>query len=282
MEEKLRPMMIWTLLWLTSAIIFGVLLGIYFHHTQGPAVATQKTLEYFSGYLLEESLSVDNLFVFLVIFSHFKISFAHQRRVLSYGIMGAVVLRFAMIAGGVWLITHFHWMLHIFGIFLLLTGIKLFFVADKKASLKNNALLEFLKKHLRVTQELHGNRFFVKQNRKLFVTPLFLVLIFVELSDIIFAMDSIPAIFAVTNDVFIIFTSNIFAILGLRSLYFLLAHAAKRFYYLKYGVALIIVLVGIKMLIGHWIHIPISWTLASIVIILSTAITLSVRKNHAY
>jgi len=270
----------WTCTWITLAFIFNLLLWLYLIHTSGAPLANEYALEFFSGYLIEKFLSIDNIFVFVMIFSYFSIPAEYQHRVLIYGVIGAVVMRFIMILCGVWLISRFYWMLYIFGLVLLILGIKMFVLSDHKIDLNKNWLIHFMKKHLRVTEELVGEKFFVVREKLLYITPLFIVLILVEVTDLIFAVDSIPAIFAVTNDPFIVFTSNIFAILGLRSLYFLLANLSEKFHYLRYGLALILSFVGIKLLIGHWLKIPIGVTLSVVFIILLTCVLLSLYKTH--
>lgn len=269
----------WVIVWFTLALMFNLLLWWYLTHTFGAAIANTKALEFLTGYLIEESLSMDNVFVFLMIFNYFAIPVEYQRRVLLYGVLGAIVMRLVLILLGIWIVSKFQWILYIFGFFLLATGIKMFIFAEHKPKLAKNPILRWMRKHLRVTKQLHEERFFVWRNRIFYVTPLFLVLVLVEVSDLIFAVDSIPAIFAVTNDPFIIFTSNIFAILGLRALYFLLANMAERFHLLKYGLALILVFVGFKMLIRHWIEIPVLITLGVVLFTLLSCVLLSMYKK---
>jgi TerC family integral membrane protein len=265
----------WVMVWFSSAMIFNLLLWWYFYETHGQVYAFQKALEFFSGYLIEQSLSVDNMFAFIMIFNFFAVPAEYQHRVLIYGVLSAIVLRFFVILGGTWIVGELHWILYIFGLFLVFTGIKMLMQSDEKKDLSDNHFLHWLRRHLRVTHEFHGESFFIRQNALLYVTPLFLVLVFIELSDLVFALDSIPAIFAVTNDPFIIFTSNIFAILGLRSLYFLLANMAARFHLLRYGIAIMLTFIGIKMLIEPWVYIPILIALSVVVAILGTTVLLS-------
>lgn len=265
----------WTIAWFTLAIIFNLLLYGYLAHTASLDIANEKAFEFFTGYLIEKSLSIDNVFVILMIFNYFAIPPEYQRRVLIYGVLGAIVMRLIFISLGVWIVNQFHWILYVFGAFLLITGIKMFIFAEHKPDLANNPVLRFMRNHLRITDELHGERFFIQRNQLLYVTPLFLVLILVEVSDLIFAVDSIPAIFAVTNDPFIVYTSNIFAILGLRAMYFLLVNMHNRFHLLKYGLAFILVFVGFKMLIAYWFKIPILIALGVVVITLIFCIALS-------
>jgi tellurite resistance protein TerC len=204
----------------------------------------------------------------------------YQKRVLVYGVLGAIILRALMILLGAWLIAEFHWVLYVFGAFLLITGIKMFIFADKEPNLAQNPLLKWLKKHMRITDTYHGDKFWVTKNGVRWFTPMFLVLILVEFSDVIFAMDSIPAIFAITSDPFIVFTSNIFAILGLRALYFLLADMADRFHLLKYGLAVVLMFVGTKMLIVEWFKIPVAVSLAVVVAVLGISILLSLKSTQ--
>lgn len=265
----------WVMVWFSSAMIFNVLIWWYFYNTHDNAFATQKALEFFSGYLIEQSLSVDNMFAFIMIFNFFKVPDEYQHRVLIYGVLSAIVMRFLVILGGTWLVSELHWILYVFGAFLVFTGLKMLFHSDEEKDLSENRFLIWLKKHMRITHEYHGENFFVIQKALWYATPLFLVLIFIELSDLIFALDSIPAIFAITNDAFIIFTSNIFAILGLRSLYFLLSNMAARFHLLRYGIAIMLSFIGIKMLIEPWLNIPILMALSIVVAILGTTVLLS-------
>ncbi len=252
----------WSLVWFLLAIAFNGLLWWHLKGTMGPEIAEQKSLEFLTGYLIEKSLSVDNVFVFLLIFTAFQVPPEYQRRVLIYGVLGAIVMRIIMIALGSWVVQEFKWILYLFGLFLLITGIKMLFTDDEDPDLEQNPVLKFARKHLRVTTENHGEKFVVYKDGIRYFTPLFLVLILVEVSDLIFAVDSIPAIFSVTTDPFIVATSNIFAILGLRALYFLLADMADRFHLLKYGLALVLAFIGTKMLIMPWFHMPIAISLS--------------------
>ncbi len=270
----------WSLVWFTMALLFGAGLWAWLDYTAGRAIADTKVMEYLTGYLLEKSLAMDNIFVFVMIFSYFAVPQEFQKRILVYGVLGAIILRAIMIALGAWLITQFHWVLYIFGTFLLITGIKMFIFADHDPNLARNPLLKWLKNHMRITEEYHGEKFWVMKNGVRWFTPMLLVLVLIEFSDVIFAMDSIPAIFAITNDPFIIFTSNIFAILGLRALYFLLADIANRFHLLKYGLALVLMFVGTKMLIVEWYKIPVAISLAVVAAVLGTSIFLSILSTH--
>ncbi len=275
----LREAFSWTLVWICCAFLFNLVLWISLKQTQGPVIAAQKSLEFFTGYLIEETLSFDNMFVIVMIFNFFAVPPEYQRRVLLYGVLGAMVMRFIMIFAGVFVINQFHWVLYLFGIFLIYSGIKMFFLSEKEKDLAQNNLLIWLRNHLRLTKQFHKERFFVRQQAKWYATPLFMVLIFVEMSDLIFALDSIPAIFSVTRDPFIIFTSNIFAVLGLRSIYFMLASLARTFSLLKYGIALVLIVIGGKILLEYWVAIPILLTLSSVVTILLMSILLSWLKQ---
>lgn len=272
---RAREALGWTAVWVTVAMAFAAGLWYYLDATQGRAIADQKTLEYLTGYFIEKSLAVDNLFVWLMLFNFFAIPFDLQKRVLGYGVLGAIVLRTAMIFGGIWLITQFHWLLYVFGAFLLFTGIKMWWAAEKEPDLAHNPVLHWLKRHIRLTHELHDERFFVFRNGVRYATPLLLALVLVELSDVVFAVDSIPAIFAITTDPFIVLTSNVFAILGLRSMYFLLADMADRFALLKYGLAMVLIFVGGKMLVMDLVHVPALLSLGVVASIITVSVLLS-------
>ncbi|MBX3708764.1 MAG: TerC family protein [Gammaproteobacteria bacterium] len=274
-----REALSWAIVWITLALMFNLLLWQYLLHTAGPMIAKEKSLEFFTGYLIEKSLSMDNIFIFIMIFNYFSIPLEYQRRVLLYGVLGAILMRLILITLGIFLVTKFHWILYIFGLFLFITGIKMLLFTEKKPDLNKNFMLRFVRNHLRITDNLHKEHFFIIKNKLLYATPLFLVLILIEASDLIFAIDSIPAIFAITNDPFIVFTSNIFAILGLRSLYFLLANMVDQFHFLKFGLALILIFVGCKMLIAHWYKIPVAITLSFVIITLIISIVLSILRN---
>ncbi|OGT27194.1 MAG: hypothetical protein A3I77_00495 [Gammaproteobacteria bacterium RIFCSPLOWO2_02_FULL_42_14] len=270
----------WTIVWISLSFLFNFLFWIYLNHTAGTAIANQKSIEFLTGYLIEKSLSVDNIFVILMIFNYFAIPAEYQRRVLMLGVIGAIVMRLILIVLGIWLVGKFAWILYIFGLFLLITGIKMFIFANRKPNLSENPVLKWMRNHLRITHELHKEHFYIFKKGLLYFTPLFLVLILVEVTDLIFSVDSIPAIFSVTNDPFIVFTSNIFAILGLRALYFLLANMNHQFHLLKYGLAFILVFVGIKMLIAHWIKISVLLGFSVVVFTLIISIALSVFQKE--
>ncbi len=270
-----KEALVWSLVWFVLALLFGGVLWGWLDHTSGRAVADAKLMEYLTGYLLEKTLAMDNIFVFVLIFSYFSVPLAFQKRILVYGVLGAIVLRVLMILLGAWLIAQFHWVLYIFGAFLLITGIKMFIFADAEPNLAKNPLLKWLRSHMRITDNFHEDKFWIVKNGVRWFTPMFLVLVLIEFSDIIFAMDSIPAIFAVTNDPFIVFTSNIFAIMGLRALYFLLADMTERFHLLKFGLAVVLIFVGTKMLIVEWFNIPVAVSLGVVIAVLGTSILLS-------
>lgn len=280
-HESMRAALFWTLIWVASALIFNVLLWVYLYFQIDPHYANGKALDFLTGYLIEKSLSIDNLFVFFMIFNHFKLSAPQQRRVLAIGIWSAVIMRLGLILLGTWLVTQFHWLLYVMGVFLLLTGLKMLVVKEKEKDLVETSLYKVIKYFVRIAPEVQGQQFYIRKEGLLYFTPLFIALIFVEISDLIFAFDSIPAIFAITRDPFIVWTSNIFAILGLRALYFLLASVAERFHLLKYGIALILVFVGAKMTLEPWVAIPVQASLAVIASILLLFAFLSYREQRS-
>ena len=269
----------WVVAWVALAVTFGALLWWYLDGTAGREIANRKALEFLTGYLIEQSLSVDNMFVFVMIFTYFAVPPELQRRVLLFGVLGAIVMRAAMILAGVWLVSEFSWVLYLFGLFLLVTGIKMLIMAEQKPDLEKNPFLRWLRGHMRITPGFHGEAFFVRINGLRYATPMFLVLMMIEASDLVFAVDSIPAIFAVTTDPFIVFTSNIFAIMGLRALYFLLADMAERFHLLKYGLAIVLVFIGGKMLLVPWFHIPVLWSLLIVGSIILISVILSLKLS---
>ena len=272
----------WSIVWVTLSLLFNAAFWWYLVETQGRAVADPQALAFLTGYLIEKSLAVDNVFVWLMLFSYFSVPPALQRRVLVYGVLGAIVLRTIMIFAGSWLITQFEWLLYVFGAFLLFTGVKMALAKEDASGIGDRPLVRWLRGHLRMTDTIEDEKFFVRKNGLLFVTPLMLVLILVELSDVIFAVDSIPAIFAVTTDPFIVLTSNLFAILGLRAMYFLLAGVAERFSMLKYGLSVILVFIGIKMLIVDFYHIPIAISLGVVFGILFVTLIVNAWVNHQH
>ena len=280
-KVSLKEAATWSLIWIGVALLFNGAIWWYLDANAGRELANQKAMEFFTGYLIEKALAVDNVFVWLMLFGYFAIPGELQRRVLLLGVLGAIVMRTGMIFGGSWLISQFHWVLYLFGAFLVLTGAKMLWMADQEPDLANNPLLRWLRRHLKVTDTLHGEKFFVVKQGVRYATPLLLVLILVEISDVIFAVDSIPAIFAITTDPFIVLTSNIFAIMGLRAMYFLLADFADRFVLLKYGLAVILLFIGAKMLLIDWIHIPIALSLGVVALILIISMLLSLRYSRA-
>lgn len=272
----------WSIVWVTLSLLFNAAFWWYLAETRGRAVADPQALAFLTGYLIEKSLAVDNVFVWLMLFSYFSVPPALQRRVLVYGVLGAIVLRTIMIFAGSWLITQFEWLLYVFGAFLLFTGVKMALAKEDASGIGDRPLVRWLRGHLRMTDTIEDEKFFVRKNGLLFVTPLMLVLILVELSDVIFAVDSIPAIFAVTTDPFIVLTSNLFAILGLRAMYFLLAGVAERFSMLKYGLSVILVFIGIKMLIVDFYHIPIAISLGVVFGILFVTLIVNAWVNYQH
>ncbi len=288
-DVSVKEAAIWSVIWIALALCFNY--GLYHYvlmkvgetpslqATFGPAkeVAERLALEFLTGYVVEKSLSVDNIFVFVVVFSFFGIPNKYQHRVLFYGILGALFFRAIFIALGS-VLMQYEWIVWFFGGFLILTGVKIFFAPDKPLDPDKNPIIRLLKKMLPVTQNLEGQSFFVRREGRLFATPLFVALVFVELTDIVFAVDSVPAIFAITSEPFIVFTSNVFAILGLRALYFLLAGVMDKFYLLKYGLGVVLIFVGLKMV---WLNnmfggkFPIGWSLGIIGSVIGLSVLLS-------
>jgi tellurite resistance protein TerC len=259
----------WIIFWIGLAVTFNI--AIYF------VLGEKKALEFLGGYIIEQSLSVDNLFLFLLIFNSFGLSSFKQRRVLNYGIAGAILLRFIFIILGVTLVSYFHWILNLFGLLLIVSGIKIFTKDDSPNDFKDSKFFKLIGKIIPFTKEIEGDRFFIWRNRAFFATPLFAILILIEASDIIFAIDSIPAIFSITTDTFIIFSSNIFAILGLRNMYFVIERLEKTFKFVKYGVAIILVFTGVKLAILYFgIEINIVLSLGIIFSILICSILASI------
>lgn len=246
---SMKESLVWSAIWIGVALLFNV----FVYYWKG----SETALEFFTGYFIERSLSIDNLFVFLLIFSYFKVPDKYQYRVLFWGIIGALVFRGIFIAAGTFLVAKFSWLLYIFGAFLIYAGLKMAFAGDKELEPEKNPILKLVRRFIPVTPNYRNGHFFVKENAKRMATPLFIVLVVVESTDVVFAVDSIPAIFAITLDPFIVYSSNVFAILGLRALYFALAALMHMFYYLKYGLGAILSFVGLKMLIASFMHIPI-------------------------
>lgn len=260
--------LMWTGIWITLAMAFNVFVYYYF--------GRQEAIEFFTGYLIEKSLSVDNIFVIIMIFSYFHVPNAYQHKVLFWGILGALVMRVIFIFAGIELINRFHWLIYLFGGFLIITALRMIFAAEEKLQPEKNPVVKLVRRVFPVTASFEGDNFFVKRNSKLWATPLFVVVILIETTDLIFAVDSIPAILAITDDPFIVYTSNVFAILGLRSLYFALSGIEQYFHYLKYGLAAILVFVGTKMCISDIYKIPVDISLIVIVSLLTISVILSV------
>lgn len=276
-EVSFKEAALWSVVWVSLALVFNA--GFYYYAASkfGADIAWIKSLEFLTGYVVEKSLSVDNIFIFVMVFGYFAIPAKYQHRVLFYGILGALVFRAIFIGAGAWLM-QFHWVIYLFGGFLILTGIKMMLVPEKEIDPEKNFLIRLFKRFVPVTHELHGQKFFVRQNKVLHATPLFIALLFLELTDIIFAVDSVPAIFALTKEPMIVFTSNIFAILGLRAMYFMLAGAVDKFYLLKYGLSVVLVFVGLKMVYlndAFGGKFPISWSLAFIGVTIAVSVIVS-------
>lgn len=272
-EVSIKEALVWSAVWIGVSLIFNGGVYLWYGH--------ESALQFLTGYLIEKSLSVDNLFVFLVIFSYFKVPAKYQHKVLFWGILGALVMRGALILVGVALIERFHWIIYVFGAFLIFTGIKMWFQDETvEVHPERNIVVRFFKKFLPVTAGYHEERFFVKVNGKRFATLLFVVLIVVETTDLLFAVDSIPAIFAITRDPFIVYTSNVFAILGLRSLYFALAGMMDLFYYLKHGLSVVLTFVGVKMVLADIFPIPIGIALGVVAGVLIISVAASVLRTR--
>lgn len=262
----------WSIVWVALSFIFNALLWWYLDDKLGREIANDKAMEFFTGYLIEKSLAVDNIFVFLMLFTFFGVQPQYQRRVLILGVILAIVLRAIMILIGAWLIAKFHWILYLFGAILLISGIKMLMMAEAEPDIDNNPILRFMRRHFRITNEYHGEKFAIFKDGQRYFTPLFVVMVMIGITDVIFAVDSIPAIFAITLDPFIVLTSNVFAILGLRAMYFMLADLADRFHLLKYGLAFILVFIGIKMLLLDVYKIPIGFALSVVGVVLLASI----------
>ena len=276
---SVREALNWSVLWIALSLAFCGLLWWYLDANFGREMANLKATEFLTGYLIEKSLSVDNVFVFLMIFTYFAVPAEFQKRALIIGVIGAIILRAIMILVGALLIAKFHWILYVFGVFLLVTGVKMIIFADSKPDLEKNPVLKWMRGHLSITKEFHGEKFTFMKDGVRWYTPLFIVLILIAVTDVVFAVDSIPAIFAITKDPFIVMTANIFAILGLRALYFLLADMADRFHLLSYGLAFVLVFVGTKMLIVDFYKIPVFWALGVVATILAVSVILSLATT---
>jgi tellurite resistance protein TerC len=267
-EISIRESLVWTGIWVVLAVIFGI--GLYYF------MSPEASLEYFTGYLIEKSLSIDNVFVFLLVFTYFGVEPKYQHRVLFWGIFGALVFRLIFILIGVALIERFHWVIYIFGAFLIFTGIKLGLEKDKEIRPEKNPVLKLVRRFVPITKNFHGEKFFIKRGKRYIATPMFVVLVVIETTDIVFALDSIPAIMAITRDTFIIYSANAFAILGLRALYFALSGVMRLFHYLHYGLAFILVFIGVKMMLEGVCQIPTQVTLIIIISTLTLSVLLSI------
>lgn len=270
----------WSVVWIVIALAFCGWLWWYLDGRVGRELATEKALEYLAGYLIEKALAVDNVFVWITLFGFFAVPTELQKRVLLYGVLGAILMRAVLIFVGALLLARFHWILYVFGLFLLLTGVKMLMFAAHEPDLEKNPILRWMRRHVRISGEYHGERFFVWTEGVRYGTPLLVVLVLVEGTDLVFAVDSIPAIFAVTGDPFIVFTSNIFAILGLRAMYFLLAEMAQRFHLLKYGLAVILMFIGAKMLLLDVYKIPVGLALGIVGLLLAASVAASLATSR--
>lgn len=267
-EVSVKEALVWTAIWIGLAMLFNLFVFYYFDK--------EAALEFFTAYLVEKSLSIDNIFVIIMIFSYFSVPASYQHKVLFWGILGALVMRVIFIFAGIELIHKFHWLIYAFGGFLVVTGVRMVTGGDKPVDLEKSSLVKFVRKLFRVTETFEGDRFFVRRDNRLWATPLFIVVILIEGTDVIFAVDSIPAIISISEDPFIVYTSNVFAILGLRSLYFALAGIEKYFTYLKYGLATILVFVGLKMAFADLVKIPVEISLIVIAFLLAISMIASV------
>ena len=276
-EVGVKEALNWSIVWIALSFVFNGLFWWAVQQDHGTALANTKAMEFLTGYLIEKSLAVDNIFVFLMIFTYFAVPPAFQKRVLMIGILGAIVLRTIMILVGGWLLAQFHWILYVFGAFLILTGIKMWWAAGKESDLNDSPALKLLRKLMPVSKDYDGEKFWTVENGKRIATPLLMVIAMVGLTDVIFAVDSIPAIFAITSDPFIVLTSNVFAILGLRAMFFLLQAAASRFHLLNYGLAVILVFIGSKMVLIDIYKIPVAVSLGVVIGILAITMLLSAR-----
>ncbi len=280
-KVSLKEAAIWSIVWvITSFVFMGFLwwwLGGMSDDPAARAIANDKSFEFLTGYLIEKALAVDNIFVFLMIFTFFGVPAEFQKRVLMLGILGALVLRAILILIGAWLIAQFHWILYVFGAFLVFTGVKMWFAADGEPDLENNKALKWVRSKINISPNYDGEKFFTRIDGKKVATPMLLVIAMIGIIDVVFAVDSIPAIFAITTDPFIVLTSNVFAILGLRAMYFLLAGLQERFHLLPYGLALVLVLIGTKMLLIDIYHIPVQWSLIGTAVILGVTMILSLK-----
>jgi tellurite resistance protein TerC len=271
-DVSLKEALVWSAVWIALALLFNA--GIYYWH------GGEKALQFFTGYLVELSLSVDNLFVFLLVFGYFKVPAQYRHKVLFWGILGALVMRAVFIAAGITLLVKFHWIIYLFGALLVASGIKMALQKGKQVHPERNPVLKLFRRFMHVTPEYQGNQFFVRQNGRMLASPLFVVLLILETTDLVFAVDSVPAVLAITPDPFIVFTSNVFAILGLRSMFFALEGVMSRFQHLHYGLSVVLVFVGAKMMLSGFCHIPTWVSLLVIAGILSVSIIASLRSGR--
>ncbi|MEY3952609.1 MAG: hypothetical protein RL320_1411 [Pseudomonadota bacterium] len=278
---SIREATIWSLIWVAVSFVFVGWLWWYLGGTgdniEAKALADAKALEFVTGYLVEKALAVDNIFVFLMLFTFFAVPSEFQKRVLMIGILLALVLRAVMILVGAWLISQFHWIMYVFGAFLVFTGVKMWWASGQEPDLENNPALKWINRHMKIAPHFDGEKFFTRVDGVRMATPLFVVILLIGIVDVIFAVDSIPAIFAITTDPFIVLTSNVFAILGLRAMYFLLASMHEKFHLLSYGLAIVLVFIGVKMLLIDVYKIPIAWSLGFTVVTLAVTMMLSLR-----
>ena len=277
-KVSFREATLWSLGWVALALLFNAGLWWYVTGQAGAAVGNRVGLEFLTGYLIEKSLAVDNIFVFLMLFSYFAVPEEQRQKVLIIGVLGAIVLRAGMILVGALLLAKFHWILYVFGAFLLLTGIKMLWAAGKAPDLEKNPILRWLTGHLPMTRSYHGGALWIGEGARRVYTPLFIVIVMIGITDLIFAVDSIPAIFAITSDPFIVLTSNVFAVLGLRAMFFLLAGMADRFHLLPYGLALVLMFIGVKMLLVDVVKIPVPWSLAVVALTIGATVVLSLLR----
>ena len=276
-KVSMKEAAVWSLVWVAVSFVFVAWMWWHLGGLDGDPVANTKALEFITGYLVEKALAVDNIFVFLMVFTYFAVPAEYQKRVLMIGILGALVLRAVMILVGAWLIAQFHWILYLFGAFLVFTGIKMWLATGKEPDLEANPALKWIRGHMKIAPRYDGEKFFTVHDGVRMATPLFVVILLIGIVDIVFAVDSIPAIFAITMDPFIVLTSNVFAILGLRAMYFLLAGMHERFHLLSYGLAIVLVFIGTKMLLIDLYKIPVTWSLGFTVTVLAATMILSLR-----
>ena len=276
-KVTMKEAAIWSLVWVAVSFVFVGWLWWHLGGPEGSAVADARALEFITGYLVEKALAVDNIFVFLMVFTYFAVPAEYQKRVLMIGILGALVLRAIMILVGAWLIARFHWILYLFGAFLVFTGVKMWLATGQEPDLEANPALRWIRRHMRIAPGYDGERFFTVHDGVRMATPLFVVILLIGIVDVVFAVDSIPAIFAITMDPFIVLTSNVFAILGLRAMYFLLAGMHERFHLLSYGLAIVLVFIGTKMLLMDVYKIPVSWSLGVTIAVLAVTMILSLK-----